>query len=196
MLVVWILLGLLATLVALLTIPLEFTFSLQRDADRREARGTLVWLLGLVRVRLARPRARRQPRPARPKTKRRTGGRPARRILAMLRTEGFAARVLQLTQTVLRRIQIRQLNVELRLGLDDPADTGRLWAVVGPVAGLLALPRTARIVIEPEFAAETFDIHSQGRVRLIPIRLLLVILAFTLSPRTLRALRAARAPTL
>jgi len=82
--------------------------------------------------------------------------------------------------------------MEVRLGLDDPADTGRLWAVVGPLAAILTLPVHARVAIEPEFACEALEVDGKGCIRIIPIRLLFVVLVFLLSPGTLRTLHATR----
>jgi hypothetical protein len=50
-----------------------------------------------------------------------------------------------------------------------------------------------RVAIEPEFAAEVFEVEGRGRIRLIPLQLLSVLLVFALSPTTLRALYAMRA---
>jgi hypothetical protein len=188
-LVVWILLAFLASLLALLTVPVDLAFSVQRHDGRQEGSGTLGWLFGLVRLRLGKPKVRAQAKPECPKIKRRhrkRGG--ARHIMAMLRIEGFGWRLLRLAQDLLRRIHIRDLSLEVRLGLDDPADTGRLWAVVGPLSAILTLPPVTRVAIEPEFTSEVLEVDGKGRIRIIPIQLLFVILVFVLSPSTLRAL--------
>lgn len=193
MLVVWILLALLAGLLALLAVPLELVFSVRRHGGRREGRGSLRWLFGLVRVRLAGPGERVRAGPGRPASRRpRRGGGGARRMLALVQVEGFGSRLLRLARDLFRRIRIQELSLRVRLGLDDPADTGRLWAVVGPLA---ALPGLRRVAIEPEFAAGTFELDGRGRIRIVPLRLLSVLLRFALSPVTLRALYATRAAT-
>ena len=189
MLIVWILFALLASLLLLLAIPVDLAFSVQRQEGRQEGRGSLGWLFGLVRLPLGKPKMRAQAMPARLKIKRRhrkRGG--ARRIMAMFRIEGFGWRLLRLARDLLRRIHIRELSLEIRLGLGDPADTGRLWSLVGPLAAMLALPSVTRVAIEPEFTAEALEIDGKGHIRIIPIQLLLVILVFVLSPTTLRAL--------
>ncbi|RCX31299.1 DUF2953 domain-containing protein [Thioalbus denitrificans] len=191
MLGVWILLALLAGLLALLAVPLELAFSVRRDGVRREGRGSLRWLFGLVRVRLGGPGERVRAGPGRPASRRpRRGGGGARRMLALVQVEGFGSRLLRLARDLFRRIRIQELSLRVRLGLDDPADTGRLWAVVGPLA---ALPGLRRVAIEPEFAAETFELDGRGRIRIVPLRLLSVLLRFALSPVTLRAVYATRA---
>jgi hypothetical protein len=192
-LVVWIILTFLASLLALLAVPVDLAFSFQRREGRREGSGTLGWLFGLVRLRLGEPKVRARVRPERPKLKgrhRRHGS--GRRVTAMFRIEGFAWRLLRLVRDLIRRIHIRDLNMEVRLGLDDPADTGRLWAVVGPLAAILPVPPAARVAIEPEFTSEAFEVYGKGRIRIIPLQLLFVMLVFLLSPSALRALHAMR----
>lgn len=194
MLVVWLLLAFMVSLLTLLAVPVDLAFSVQRHEGRQEVNGTLGWLFGLVRLRLGKPKARARAKSKRPKPGRRhrkRGG--ARRAMAMLRAEGFGRRLLRLAQDLLRRVHIRDLSLDVRLGLDDPADTGRLWAVIGPFAAILTLPPVARIAIEPEFTAEALDVDGKGSIRIIPIELLFVMLVFVLSPTTLRALYAMRA---
>jgi len=174
-LVVWIFIAFLASLLALLTVPVDMAFSIQRHDSRQEGSGTLGWLFGLVRLRLGKAKVRAQAKPECPNVKRRHRKRSgARRIMAMLRIEGFGWRLLRLAQDLLRCIHIH--------------DTGRLWAVVGPLAAILTLPPAIRVAIEPEFSSEALEVDGKGRIRIIPIQLLFVILVFALSPSMLRAL--------
>ena len=184
----WLLLALLAGLLALLAIPVDLEFSLQRRGGRQTGGGTLRWLFGAVRVPLH-PRAKRRP----PKHKGRERGRSgARRVLSLLQTEGFGGRLLKLAQDLLRCIRVRNLSLDVRLGLDDPADTGRLWAVAGPLAAMLPLPPATRLTVVPDFATEVFEAEGQGRIRIVPIRCLAAILVFVLSSAAPHARRAPR----
>jgi hypothetical protein len=188
-LVIWILIALLAGLLIVLAIPVELAFSVQRREGKQRVRGTFGWLFGLVRLPLGKTKARAESRPVHRKAKKskpRRGG--ASRVWTVVRNEGFGWRVLRLVRDLLRRVHIFDLSLKVRLGLDDPADTGRLWAVVGPVAALLTLPPVARFAIEPEFNTETLEVDGKGHIRIIPIQLLFVILVFLLSPITLRAM--------
>jgi len=195
MLVVWILLAFLACLLALLAIPVNLAFSVQCHDGRLEGGGTLGWFFGLARLHLGKHRGQTHAKqPKRPKVKRRHRRHgSARRIMAMLRREGFGWRVLRLAQDLLLHIDIRDLSMDVRLGLDDPADTGRLWAVVGPLAAMLALLPATRIAVKPVFSSEAFEVDGKGDIRIIPAQLLLVMLIFVLSPATLRVLYAMRA---
>lgn len=174
-------------------VPVEVVIRLERHDGRGEAGGTVFWLFGLARIPLGEGGRRARAARKRTKVRRRRGKRhAARRFAAVLATEGFQTRLLGLAHDLLRRFHIRELSLRVRLGLDDPADTGRLWALVGPLAGTLALLPVARIAVEPQFASAAFDLDMRSRVRVIPLRLLFAVLAFALSPGTVRALRAVR----
>jgi 4-amino-4-deoxy-L-arabinose transferase-like glycosyltransferase len=188
-LVVWTLLALVAGLLLVLAIPVELAFSVQRYEGRQKSRGTLGWFFGLVRLHLGGPKVRVKAKSQRHEIKRRHGRRGgAHRVSAILRIEGFGWRLLRLGRDVLERIHIQELSLKIRLGLEDPADTGRLWAIVGPLAAMLTLPPVARVTIQPEFTTEALELDGKGRIRIIPINLLFVVLVFLLSPMTLRAL--------
>ena len=63
----------------------------------------------------------------------------------------------------------------------DPADTGRLWAVIGPLAGLLRNFKTVDAYIEPEFMEPLLEIETHGRFRLVPIEFIYLLVRFLLS---------------
>lgn len=192
----WALACLLLLLVVFLAIPVELKFDLRRWEGERKSHVTLVWLFGTVRLPLG-TKARPKPEQPRKEEKVKEGRRRAgpSRMLSMLQTEGFPGRVLQLARDLLRRIRIRDLSLDARLGLDDPADTGRLWGVVGPLAVMLPSSRAMQVSIQPDFAAEVFEYQGQGHISIIPIQVLALLLAFSLSPITLRALRSGKGGT-
>lgn len=90
-----------------------------------------------------------------------------------------------------KAIPKRNLHLWMRFGLDDPADTGMFWGFIGSFQMMLAAPRGIDIAIEPAFDGAVFQLDSSGQIRLIPIQLIYIALAFAISPVTLRALRAA-----
>ncbi len=120
--------------------------------------------------------------------KRTTKRRSQSKAFALLRNADLRRRLVKLVRGLLRAIKIKTLDLHLRLGLDDPADTGRLWGILGPLNSQLAGIRTANIRIEPDFAAEVFSLHSQGRITVVPLRVLSISLFFLLSPQMIRAL--------
>jgi len=186
---------LLALLVALLAVPLTVVFSIRRI---EETRGLVRfrWLFGLVRFQLRIPQAataRPGPEPAPGKTAKSARQRKhkgsAGRLLLLIKQPAFRRRVYRFIRDMLRATHARNLFLRLRIGLGDPADTGRLWAIVGPIAGMARNLRSAAVRIEPEFMDPVFEVESHGQFRLLPIQFIALTAAFMLSPTMLRAWR-------
>ena len=94
-----------------------------------------------------------------------------------------------------RAIGKRGLDLRLRIGLGDPADTGRLWALVGPLSGYLAASGQAVIAVEPDFVDSVFEARGSGALSVVPLRMLGLVTGLLLSPPVWRGLwrmRAAR----
>lgn len=185
--------ALLIGVVLLFAVPIDVAFVVRRD-ERLRGRVTVGWLFGLVRISVypasSAARARPSRRPSGQIVKRHRKRRRARNVGSMLLSEGFLARVLRLLHRLLSRIHVRRLYVHIRLGLDDPADTGRLWGMVGPLVCVVPTPATGTVAIEPDFTGEAFHVDGEGAVRIVPIEIIVTLLAFALSPITWRALRA------
>jgi hypothetical protein len=114
---------------------------------------------------------------------------PSANALAVLRQAAFRRRVLRLVRDLLAAAHLRHLQLRLRLGLGDPADTGCLWALMGPVSAWSQTLRDARVQIEPEFMGAVLEFQAQGQARLVPLQLLTLVVVFALSPVSLRAWR-------
>ncbi len=176
----------------LLSIPLDLSFRIERDGEFR-SRFALRWLFGLVGTDLDSPRkqpgAKRGPAAAdkKPsKRKRRLGS-----VLAVLRSKGFLARALVFVRQVVSTASLEKITLELRLGLADPAETGFAFALICPLVVFLGGYPRFRLVAEPDFDEEKLELDCQGQIRVFPVRLAGIIIAFLLSPATLRALKAA-----
>ena len=186
---------LLALLIGLLAVPLSVAFSIHRIG---ETTGFVRfwWLFGLVRYQLCFPRdAKPKTQGASPPKKKakpagKKGG--AGRALTLIRQQGFRRRVVKFVRDMLRATHGRDLFLRLRIGLGDPADTGCLWAVVGPVAGLAQTLQSIVVRIEPEFMDPVFEVESHGQFRLVPIQFFALSAAFLLSPTMLGAWRQLR----
>ncbi len=172
-------------LIALLAIPITLTFQLSRQqAFQGDIR--LLWLFGLVRVQFPSFKA---PSPISKKkepTKKSKPARPAAgnisNIVAIIWQQKFRLRIMKFISDVWHALRKKDLSLRIHIGLGDPADTGQLWAVVGPVAGILANVQEATIEIEPEFFAASFELDSSGNIRLIPLQLIYLTVALLLSP--------------
>lgn len=193
------LLIILLLLAGLLAIPLGLSFQLGwRQSMQGEVR--IRWAFGLVRFSLPIDSGRDEESPASPKPstdklpqaaptinkKSRTTSGP-RISLALIR------RLLRFIRSIWHAIDKRDLTLHMRIGLGDPADTGRLWGACGPLSAWLADLRTARITLEPDFTDATFELDTHGTVQIIPGQILLLTLALLLSPSFIRAWTTSRA---
>lgn len=185
--------ALLALLIAVLAVPLTVVFSVHR-IEKTEGYVRFRWLFGLVRFQVRIPQAdRRGPRPpSTPKTtaqthRRRKEKANARAIASLLKQSTFRRRVVKFIRDILAATRARNLFLRLRIGLGDPADTGRLWAILGPVAGMARNIEGAAVRIEPDFVDPVFEVECRGQFRLVPIQVIALVTAFVLSPTMLRA---------
>lgn len=178
-------------LVALLAIPLTVAFSIHRIGETR-GEFRFRWLFGLVRFRVRIPRTARAGPQSAPRKTARSPGRKRKKgragnLLSLAGQTALRRRVFKFVRDILRAAHARDLSVRLRIGLGDPADTGRLWAVIGPLAVVAQSLRGAAVRIEPEFMEPILEVESHGRFRLVPIQFLALTATFMLSPTMLRA---------
>jgi hypothetical protein len=183
--------------VALLAIPITLTFHIGwRQAFANDI--TLQWAFGLVRARI------RTDKPtgvhsvnelAELKTARpRRSFRKQWHVFAAVRHKGFRQRVIRFVGDLWRAVHKRDVRLRVRVGLGDPADTGQLWAILGPISGLLANVPDASITVEPEFLDATIELDSSGSIRLIPLQLVYLMSALLLSPHVWQGISQMRKP--
>jgi hypothetical protein len=177
----------LACLIALLVIPVDVKCSVCCHETFR-ARVKIAWMFGLVRLpipsKTEKP-SRQEPLPKTGKEKPLHKG--SRNMVTMLRSEGFGLRLVRFASDILSVMQVRIFRLRVRLGLEDPADTGQIWASVGPVTAMLAGARGMDIEIEPDFERAFLSVDGNAELRVIPIRVIVVVIPFIGSPATLRA---------
>ncbi len=82
--------------------------------------------------------------------------------------------------------------MRIRIGLGDPADTGQLWSIVGPVAGILANSKEVVLEIEPEFFDATFELDGSGNIGIVPLQLIYLIFGVLLSPSVWQGVKQMR----
>jgi hypothetical protein len=193
---------LLVLLIALTAIRVELQF--HKSWPRRpESFVRIRWAFGLVRAQISPRRSKERPakgeaaaaRKAAPPRKRprKKRNRKKRNVLKALRQAGVRRRLIRFLEDLWRAIHKDDLHLRVRLGLGDPADTGRLWALVGPISALLrTLPGTS-VVIEPEFSDSACEANAAGNVRVVPLKVIALIVSLLLSPAIWRGFRAMRA---
>ena len=183
--------------ISLLAVPLSLSYQLcWRQAMTGSIR--LQWLFGLVRIHLplsrSTPSASTGEEDTGKKRVKKSSSRTSNPVAA-IRSKPFRQRVFRFIRDLWHAIRKRDLILHIRIGLGDPADTGRLWAIIGPASGLLANIDEAAIAIEPEFIDAVFELDSSGSIRIIPLQLVYLILGLLLSPSLWRGLNQMRKET-
>lgn len=153
----------------------------------------LVWLFGLVSKEVGKGKKKpaekkRVVTEAKPKRKRKRIR--AETIFKIMRTKGLLKQFKNLLRDILGRLKIRDLAVDFRVGLDNPADTGLLFALIGPTAFFLDSSRVHQIKVEPSFGdGAVCEGYLHGAVRLWPVQLVVPFLRFVFSLATIRVVK-------
>jgi len=183
---VWILatvLGILLSFVLLLAIPVDLVFSVEKEVAFK-SRVRVGWMFGLIGKNIS---GKKEPEKDKSKRKDKSNIKP---LLAMFGAKGFLLKLLGLVGDILRLLNVRELEVNLRVGLDDPAETGLLFALVGPALVCAKSFSALDVQVEPDFEQENLQGYCRGDFRVFPIRFAGLIILFAFSPTTIRAIKA------
>ncbi len=171
--------------IALLAVPVTLTFKMTWQQDF-QSDISLLWLFGLVHARLptfkATSPSSEDKQPAQKTGRLKRSPRKKKNAFAVVRQKAFRRRIFRFISDFWHAVQKKDVNLRVRIGLGDPADTGQLWAIVGPMAGILANVQETSIEIEPEFSDATFQVNSSGNIRLIPLQMIYLTAGLLLSP--------------
>lgn len=177
-------------LVMLLLIPVDLGFQVARE-ERSRGQLAVGWMFGLLckEIEVGRKGRREDRKARRPERdrKRVRSKRSARRLVILARTRGFPHRCLRFFRQLLRQVKIRELRLWGRLGFDDPADTGLLFAALTPSLCCLGAFPAVSVGLEPDFERASLAGRARGTVRLVPLQVLWILVRFLLAPETLRA---------
>jgi hypothetical protein len=176
--IIAILIGFLLFCIVLLAIPIELDFYLKKD-ETLDYRAELCLLLGLVTIDMTSKDMKRKKRILPKKQK---SGKV--HLMPLLKNRGFIKRIIRLIRDLLHSLQIRELNLHCRIGLDDPADTGMLLGLFWP----LLLPwKNARL--KADFQEAVFEGYCKAKIRLFPIQIIGYLLAFIFCKVTISAMK-------
>lgn len=171
-------------LAALLAVPLDLTFEAEK-ADALKARVRLEWMFGLVKADIGSSGKQERPERILERGRRMRGVPP-------VGDGAFLGAVFRLVRRLVKSLRVRELHVDARVGLDDPAETGMAFGLIGPVAGLIAALPGTDINVAPDFDAAGVRGEARGSLRAYPIRAVLAVAAFAATPATWRAMRTGR----
>ncbi|WP_455205087.1 DUF2953 domain-containing protein [Kaarinaea lacus] len=185
---------LLGVIIAILAIPFEFRFNIQRR-ESFHSEVAVRWLFGIVTfdvLRPQKPRGKNQQhtRAAKKKTKKKRKN--IGNAKELIWNAKFRQRLIRFVKDIFNSVHISAFNLRLQLGLDDPADTGRLWAFMGPLSIWLSKLSNTKVQLQPDFQNELVYLNTNGTVRIIPLAIIGNVLAFLLSPITINAITTMR----
>ena len=185
--------GVVFLFVLLLCVPVDLDFQVDVRGMHSRARVRLAWMFHAVgwdlRKRELKPaRVRRVVRARRAvRNWRRTG----RQVLGVVRTPGLLRQVKCFFGDAFRSLKVRDLAVDLRMGLEDPFDTGMLFAAVGPLVVFINALFSQPVIVQPSFQGEyILEGYCRGVVRLLPVVLVGACLRLAFSGPVLRAARS------
>lgn len=179
--------GIFLFLILLLAIPFDLVFHIQKDMDFQS--GVRVrWLFGLIGKDISKGK-KKPDKEERKKVKKKEKS-TLKPLLTLLRNRDFLKKLTRLMKQVFPTLKIRELEVYLRIGLDNPADTGMLFAAVGPATLYMNSLSSLDVQIEPDFEQESLQGRIQGALRVIPIKLVKPVVLFVFSLTTLQMIKA------
>ena len=182
MLALYIVAGIVLLIILLFSIPVDMAFDVGGPGAAR-SRMRVGWLFGLLGKEIGRSRKKPRERASKSRKKKRS----ANPFLSLLLTKGVARELVKLFRRILRGVRVKHLDARLRIGLDDPADTGMLYSSLWPV--LFPLTNNISARLELSFEEPALDLTARGRIRVFPIQMVWSVLRFALSPAGLRAMK-------
>ncbi len=184
MLAIYIVAGVVLFILFVLSIPVDMAFDVGGPGAAR-SRLRVGWLFGLLGKEFGGKRKKPKERAPKKEKKRRS----AMSFPSLFLTKGLARGLLKLSRRILSGVRVRHLDARLGLALDDPADTGMLYAALWPVLVPLTDSRSANVRMELSFEEPALDLAARGRIRVFPIQMVWSVLLFALSPAGLRAIK-------
>ena len=189
----WVLVALVSLAVAVLlvmSVPLELRYKASLTGKPRFSLW-LSWLHGMVKKDMTAGRAstaaRHQNEAEKPLPKRGAGN--WRLALKLLGVRGLIKRIKRLIRDVLRHVHHREVQADLTIGLNDPADAGMLFSFLGPATVFTDLYTSFRFTARPVISDEIYvKGNARGKIRLRPIELVLPVFRFLFSRPVFRTL--------
>jgi len=182
--VIWALIVFLCLLfTALLCIPLQASIK-ATAADSPVCAIRIAWLYGLIVKNITVPSQS-------PRKGKRSGRKPGhvRIPLSLIFNPCFRHQFIKLLRKLSKKISVRRVAVDLRIGIDDPADTWVLTACAIWITLFVHPPFRHSISIQPDFTDEFIIIGTaSGDIELMPIQMIVPIMNFMRSSCVLKPL--------
>jgi len=179
--------GLAVLIILVLSVPLDAALHVD-IYGRPKFRLRLEWLFGLVSKELR--KRKKEPEEKKVIAKKKRGRIKAGTIFQILKTKGLIRQIKKLLSDVLGQLKIREFIANFKVGLDNPADTGLLFALIGPATPFLSSSAHYQIRVQPSFYdGAVFEGYLHGALRLRPIQLVIPFLRFVFSLAILKVVK-------
>ncbi len=175
---------LIALIIILLCVPLDIAFRLEcyGKADFSLHFG---WFFGLVKKEV-KPAGKIEEKPVKEKKKRKSW---SGSMFTKLPVKGLLRQVKILAEDIIGRFKIRNINLDMTAGFDNPANTGYLCAVVYPVLALYS-PQNSSINFQPSFDGKNIlEGYANGTLHFFPIRFIFPLVRFIFSGAVFKTIR-------
>ncbi|MBN2240131.1 MAG: DUF2953 domain-containing protein [Dehalococcoidales bacterium] len=175
--------GLAGICLFLLCIPVEVRMIVDTSSDKPvRVRGS--WLFGLVKKDISGRRP-----SGKPKTQAKPGRYSPDSLTGIFeRISNISRRAAGLIRDVYRQVSFGNIQGAFEIGIDDPAETGMVFAVLGPVNAMLNTLPGYNVSLVPSFdGTDKLEGNLSGKASIMPVRLIFPLLRFGLSPEILRA---------
>jgi len=188
--VIAVLASLAVVITLLLCVPLDLVFRASIYGQPKSSI-RLVWLFGLVSKELRQIRKEsNEKRAIEHKQEHQDWIRGIRVTSETLRIKGFLGQLASFIKRIFRRIKVKEFTADFKVGLENPADIGLLFAFLAPLNLLLSYFSPHHIRLEPSFTSEAIiEGYLNGAVRVRPIQLAAPLIGFAFSLPTLRAVK-------
>ena len=187
MLALYIVVGLFFFVVLLLCIPVETTAALDTESGKKFSL-IMSWFFGIVKKDIGNRRQKRIRERTKSKRKKRLPSMPDINFASQIANAGgILKRLKALITGIIRQLKITEITGDLVVGLEDPAQTGMLFAFIGPANALLNLHPRYNVSIRPFFDDENILKGTlYGNVKVQPIRLVGPVLKMAASKEVRR----------
>ena len=169
----------------LLIIPIEAEFKFN-NLNGNEKRVNLKALFGLVSVALYPSLKSGKHKIKEKAANQKKSGPGFSKLISVLKNGKFLGKTLRTLKKLLISIKPDLNQFHFRLGLNDPADTGILWGLIGPLSGILYGFTEKDVIIEPDFLDPSLGLNTRGSLSIVPLEILYISLGYILSPTVIK----------
>jgi len=180
------LVSLVLLVVVMLASPVRFTVTIDTSATKR-VHTKVNWFYGLLNFELKdyrkTPKKTKQAAvKSRTISKRRFSKITRKKVKFLLPSKGFKRRIFRFLLDFIKTINLSVSYFKLGFGLNDPAETGKLYALLFPLSIWLKQHGIKQTELIPHYMDYAFYLKSEINIQFVPLKQLGLIMQFLISP--------------